>query len=67
MTTQRQRIITISINRYFIWFLIVLSTFETPPFSWWDGLTILIATWWLFLAQLARLELKLVDRLRKIV
>lgn len=64
MTTQRERIIAISINRYIIWFLIVLSTFESPPFTWWDALTIVIATWWLFIAQLTRLELKLLDKWR---
>ena len=65
MTTPRQRVTAIHLNRFIIWVLVVLGAVLDSPFTFGDVLSIGAATIWLWLPQLARLELKLLDKWRR--
>ena len=64
MTTQRERIQALHFNRFLVWLLIVIGCILDSPFTITDGLSIIAATIWLWLPQLARLELKLLEKWR---
>lgn len=65
MTTQRERITAIHLNRFIIWVLVILGSVLDSPFTLSDMLSIVAATIWLWLPQLARLELKVVDYIKR--
>ena len=65
MTTQRQKTAAIHFTRLIIWLLVVVSCILDSPFTVSDILTIIGATIWLWLPNLVKLELQLVDRLTK--
>tara|TARA_R110000822_G_scaffold72023_1_gene173483 strand:- start:165 stop:368 length:204 start_codon:yes stop_codon:yes gene_type:complete len=65
MTTQRERITAIHLNRFIIWVLVVIGSVLDSPFTVGDMLSIVAATIWLWLPQLARLELKLVEYIKR--
>jgi hypothetical protein len=64
MITQKQRIASLHFNRFVVWLLVVVGCVLDTPFTVGDMLSILAATIWLWLPQLARLELKLLDKWR---
>jgi hypothetical protein len=65
MTTPRERVTAININRFLIWLLVVISAVLNNPFTVSDVVSIVAATIWLWLPQLIRLELKLLDKWRR--
>lgn len=65
MTTQRERVRALHLNRFIVWLLVVVGCTLDSPFTISDALSILAATIWLWLPQLARLELKLLEMWRK--
>ena len=65
MTTQKERITAIHLNRFIIWVLVVIGSVLDSPFTLGDVLSILAATIWLWLPQLSRLELKVVDYIKR--
>ena len=65
MTTQKERITAIHLNRFIIWVLVVIGSVLDSPFTVSDMLSIVAATIWLWLPQLARLELKLVEYIKR--
>ena len=65
MTTQRERITAIHLNRFIIWVLVVVGSILDSPFTVGDLLSIVAATIWLWLPQLARLELKILDYIKR--
>ena len=65
MSTQRERIVAIHFNRFLVWVLVVVGSIIESPFTITDALSIIAATIWLWLPQLAHLELKLVEFIKR--
>lgn len=65
MITQKQRTASLHFNRFVVWLLVVIGCMYDSPFTVGDALSIVAATIWLWLPQLAYLELKLLDKWRK--
>lgn len=63
MSTMRQKAMCMSVTRYIIFILIVISELTESPVSQLCGLT--AAAIWLFMPKIVKLELKMVDKIKK--
>jgi hypothetical protein len=65
MSTQREKIVALHFNRFLVWILVVIGAVIESPFTITDALSIVAATVWLWLPQLARLELKVIEYIKR--